>query len=222
MPIFKWKGNHYTGPARPKAMEEGTVLSDSLMSIATWAANNPGKGVDAMLKELAPVPEQEKASEEEVAQAMENSRIWSVICSGCPNRAISWFSPITLSAAQEPSPPKLLLPRRLPRKNGNRKRRARTRRQRTPLHQKNRRQPLLPRRPPPERKHLKKTAWLRKLRNPPPFRRKSSLEIIFRRRFPQKPDAFPYPPSRHTVRRIILILRTLFCRSGENQQDFTI
>lgn len=116
MPIFKWKGNHYTGPARPKAMEEGTVLSDSLMSIATWAANNPGKGVDAMLKELAPVPEQEKATEEEVAQAMENSRIWSVICSGCPNRAISWFSPITLSAAQEPFPPKLLLPRRLPRK----------------------------------------------------------------------------------------------------------
>lgn len=215
MPIFKWKGNHYTGPARPKAMEEGTVLSDSLMSIATWAANNPGKGVDAMLKELAPVPEQEKATEEEVAQAMENSRIWSVICSGCPNRATFWFSPITLSAAQEPSPPKLLLPRRLPRKNGNRKRRARTRRQRIPLHQKNRRQPLLPRRRPPGRKHLKKTAWLRKLRNPPPFRRKSSLEIIFRRRFPQKPDAFPSPPSRHTVRRIILILRTLFCRSGK-------
>lgn len=61
MPIFKWKGNHYTGPARPKAMEEGTVLSDSLMSIATWAANNPGKGVDAMLRELAPVPDPEKA-----------------------------------------------------------------------------------------------------------------------------------------------------------------
>ncbi|MFR2948156.1 MAG: hypothetical protein ACLTNK_02255, partial [Akkermansia muciniphila] len=74
MPIFKWKGNHYTGPARPKAMEEGTVLSDSLMSIATWAANNPGKGVDAMLKELAPVPEQEKATEEEVAQAMEKQQ----------------------------------------------------------------------------------------------------------------------------------------------------
>lgn len=97
-------------------MEEGTVLSDSLMSIATWAANNPGKGVDAMLKELAPVPEQEKATEEEVAQAMENSRIWFVICSGCPNRATSLFSPITLSAVQEPSPLKLLLPRRLPRK----------------------------------------------------------------------------------------------------------
>lgn len=74
MPIFKWKGNHYTGPARPKAMEEGTVLSDSLMSIATWAANNPGKGVDAMLRELAPVPDPEKATEEEMAQATEKQQ----------------------------------------------------------------------------------------------------------------------------------------------------
>lgn len=222
MPIFKWKGNHYTGPARPKAMEEGTVLSDSLMSIATWAANNPGKGVDAMLKELAPVPEQEKATEEEVAQAMEKQQnlvrdlLWL-----SEQGYILVFSNNTVSrprtvSAQAPSPKKA------PKENGNRKRRARTRRQRIPLHQKNRRQPLLPRRRPPGRKHLKKTAWLRKLRNPPPFRRKSSLEIIFRRRFPQKPDAFPSPPSRHTVRRIILILRTLFCRSGKNQQDFTI
>ena len=196
MPIFKWKGNHYTGPARPKAMEEGTVLSDSLMSIATWAANNPGKGVDAMLKELAPVPEQEKATEEEVAQAMEKQQnlvrdlLWL-----SEQGYILVFSNNTVSrprtvSAQAPSPKKAPNIRRKER----RKRRAKTRRQRIPLHQKNRRQPLLLRRPPPGRKHLKKTAWLRKLRNPPPFRRKSSLEIIFRRRFPQKPDAFPSPP----------------------------
>lgn len=74
MPIFKWKGNHYTGPARPKAMEEGAVLSDSLMSIATWASTNPGKGVDAMLKELAPIPAQEGATEEEIAQATEKQQ----------------------------------------------------------------------------------------------------------------------------------------------------
>ena len=55
-------------------MEEGTVLSDSLMSIATWAASNPGKGVDAMLKELAPVPDPEKATEEEMAQATEKQQ----------------------------------------------------------------------------------------------------------------------------------------------------
>ena len=44
------------------------------MSIATWAANNPGKGVDAMLRELAPVPDPEKATEEEVAQATEKQQ----------------------------------------------------------------------------------------------------------------------------------------------------
>lgn len=136
MPIFKWKGNHYTGPARPKAMEEGTVLSDSLMSIATWAANNPGKGVDAMLKELAPVPEQEKATEEEVAQAMEKQQnlvrdlLWL-----SEQGYILVFSNNTVSrprtvSAQAPSPKKA------PKENGNRKRRARTRRQRIPLHQK--------------------------------------------------------------------------------------
>lgn len=74
MPIFKWKGNHYTGPARPKAIDAGTVLSDSLMSIATWASNNPGKGVDAMLKELSPIPEAGQTTEEEVAQAKEKQQ----------------------------------------------------------------------------------------------------------------------------------------------------
>lgn len=203
-------------------MEEGTVLSDSLMSIATWAANNPGKGVDAMLKELAPVPEQEKATEEEVAQAMEKQQnlvrdlLWL-----SEQGYILVFSNNTVSrprtvSAQAPSPKKAPKEKRKPEEKGQD---APTTDSAAP---ENRRQPLLPRRRPPGRKHLKKTAWLRKLRNPPPFRRKSSLEIIFRRRFPQKPDAFPSPPSRHTVRRIILILRTLFCRSGKNQQDFTI
>lgn len=71
MPIFKWEGGHYTGPARPKAMAEDTVLSDSLMTIANWARDNQGKGVDAMLKELCPLPEQEGATEEEIAKAQE-------------------------------------------------------------------------------------------------------------------------------------------------------
>ncbi len=71
MPIFKWQGNHYTGPSRPKALEEGAVLSDSLMSILNWAKNNHGKPVEVMLKELAPVPTAENASEEETAKAQE-------------------------------------------------------------------------------------------------------------------------------------------------------
>lgn len=124
MPIFKWKCNHYTGPARPKAMEEGTVLSDSLMSIATWAANNPGKGVDAMLKELAPVPEQEKATEEEVAQAMEKQQnlvrdlLWL-----SEQGYILVFSNNTVSrprtvSAQAPSPKKAPKEKRKPEEKG--------------------------------------------------------------------------------------------------------
>ena len=124
MPIFKWKGNHYTGPARPKAMEEGTVLSDSLMSIATWAANNPGKGVDAMLKELAPVPEQEKSTEEVVAQAMEKQQnlvrdlLWL-----SEQGYILVFSNNTVSrprtvSAQAPSPKKAPKEKRKPEEKG--------------------------------------------------------------------------------------------------------
>lgn len=74
MPIFKWKGNHYTGPARPKAMTEGTILSDSLMSIANWVKDHSGKGVDAMLRELSPIPDHEGAAEEEIAQAQEKQQ----------------------------------------------------------------------------------------------------------------------------------------------------
>lgn len=74
MPIFKWNGGHYTGPCRPKAMTEGTVLSDSLMSISNWAQEHQGKGVDAMLKTLAPVPDHEGVTEEEIAQAKEKQQ----------------------------------------------------------------------------------------------------------------------------------------------------
>ena len=75
MPIFKWQGNHYTGPARPKAMTEGTILSDSLMSIVNWAKEHPGKGVDVMLKELSPIPDHEGVTEEETAQAKEKQQL---------------------------------------------------------------------------------------------------------------------------------------------------
>ena len=75
MPIFKWQGNHYTGPARPKAMTEGTILSDSLMSIVNWAKEHPGKGVDVMLRELSPIPDHEGVTEEETARAKETQQL---------------------------------------------------------------------------------------------------------------------------------------------------
>jgi len=219
MPIFKWKGNHYTGPARPKAMEEGTVLSDSLMSIATWAANNPGKGVDAMLRELAPVPDPEKATEEEVAQATEKQQ--NLV------RDLFWlseqgyilvFSNNTVSRpkavpAQAPSPKKAPKEKQKP-------------------EEKDPDMPVAEAAAPQEQKEdtpsseapaareepAEETDSLRK--QPPLPWRKSFLRKMFQRRLPQKPDAFPEFP-RHTVRRIILILRTLFCRRKGNQQDFT-
>ncbi|MFR4417871.1 MAG: hypothetical protein ACLT8E_11150 [Akkermansia sp.] len=209
MPIFKWKGNHYTGPARPKAMEEGTVLSDSLMSIATWAANNPGKGVDAMLKELAPVPEQEKATEEEVAQAMEKQQnlvrdlLWL-----SEQGYILVFSNNTVSrprtvSAQAPSPKKAPKEKRKPEeKAGHAGGEAAA-----PQEQKE------------EPAEETDTAY-RACGGGRPSRGGRASCGKCSERLPQKPDAFPDP--RHTVRRIILILRTLFCRSGKNQQDFTI
>ncbi|MFR2287433.1 MAG: hypothetical protein ACLS9G_08570, partial [Akkermansia sp.] len=75
MPIFKWQGNHYTGPARPKAMTENTILSDSLMSIVNWAKEHPGKGVDVMLRELSPIPDHEGVTEEETARAKEKQQL---------------------------------------------------------------------------------------------------------------------------------------------------
>ena len=113
-----------TMPQLGLTMEEGTVLSDSLMSIATWAANNPGKGVDAMLKELAPVPEQEKATEEEVAQAMEKQQnlvrdlLWL-----SEQGYILVFSNNTVSrprtvSAQAPSPKKAPKEKRKPEEKG--------------------------------------------------------------------------------------------------------
>ena len=52
MPIFKWKGHHYTGPSRLRAVPAGTVLADRMAAIVRWAAENPGKKTDVMLAEL--------------------------------------------------------------------------------------------------------------------------------------------------------------------------
>lgn len=52
MPIFKWKGHHYTGPSRLRAVPADTVLADRMTAIVKWAAENPGKKTDVMLAEL--------------------------------------------------------------------------------------------------------------------------------------------------------------------------
>lgn len=56
MPIYKWHGNHFTGPSRVRALPEDTVLADRMMAIMNWARENSGKKTDAMFAELSGVP----------------------------------------------------------------------------------------------------------------------------------------------------------------------
>lgn len=56
LPIYKWHGNHFTGPSRVRALPEDTVLADRMMAIMNWARDNSGKKADAMFAELSGVP----------------------------------------------------------------------------------------------------------------------------------------------------------------------
>lgn len=56
LPIFKWHGNHYTGPSRIRAIAEDTVLADRMMAIVNWSKENSGKTCDQMFAELTGVP----------------------------------------------------------------------------------------------------------------------------------------------------------------------
>jgi hypothetical protein len=56
MPIYKWQGNHYTGPSRVRAIPEDTVLADRMMAIMNWAKENSGKKAEVMFAELSGVP----------------------------------------------------------------------------------------------------------------------------------------------------------------------
>ena len=55
LPIYKWHGNHFTGPSRVRALPEGTVLADRMMDIMNWAKVNSGKKTDVMFAELSGV-----------------------------------------------------------------------------------------------------------------------------------------------------------------------
>ena len=55
MPIYKWHGNHFTGPSRVRALPTDTVLADRMMAIMNWAKENSGKKADIMFAELSGV-----------------------------------------------------------------------------------------------------------------------------------------------------------------------
>ena len=56
MPIYKWQGNHYTGPSRVRAIPEGTVLADRMMAIVNWSKEHSGEKVETMFAALSGVP----------------------------------------------------------------------------------------------------------------------------------------------------------------------
>ncbi len=56
MPIYKWQGNHFTGPCRVRAIPADTVLADRMAAIVAWAREHSGSKLDAMLEELSGVP----------------------------------------------------------------------------------------------------------------------------------------------------------------------
>lgn len=72
MPIYKWQGNHYTGPSRVRSIPAGTVLADRMMEIVNWSKEHSGEQVEAMFAALSGVPagegeEERKASSEAYA-----------------------------------------------------------------------------------------------------------------------------------------------------------
>ncbi len=56
MPIYKWQGNHFTGPSRVRAIPADTVLADRMTAIVNWAKAHSGEKLDAMFAELSGVP----------------------------------------------------------------------------------------------------------------------------------------------------------------------
>ena len=55
MPIYKWHGNHFTGPSRVRAIPADMVLADRMMAIVNWSKENSGKKADEMFAELSGV-----------------------------------------------------------------------------------------------------------------------------------------------------------------------
>ena len=56
MPIYKWHGNHFTGPSRVRAIPADMVLADRMAAIIEWSKAHSGQPVEEMFAELSGVP----------------------------------------------------------------------------------------------------------------------------------------------------------------------
>lgn len=70
MPIYKWHGNHFTGPSRVRAIPADMVLADRMAAIVEWSKENSGKKVEEMFASLSGVPTGvDEASRQAAAEA---------------------------------------------------------------------------------------------------------------------------------------------------------
>ncbi len=69
LPIFKWKGNHFTGPSRIRVIPADMVLADRMKAIIDWAMAHSGSKVDLLFAELSGVPIGEDEAAKEISTA---------------------------------------------------------------------------------------------------------------------------------------------------------
>ncbi len=69
MPIYKWHGNHFTGPSRVRAIPADMMLADRMTAIVNWSKANSGKKAEEMFADLSGVPA--GADEKSKAEATE-------------------------------------------------------------------------------------------------------------------------------------------------------
>lgn len=120
MPIYKWQGNHYTGPSRVRAIPEDTVLADRMMAIVNWSKEHSGEKVEAMFAALSGVPagtdEESKKAASDAYAPFASDMIWLLeqgfIVVTSDNSI--WYP----KGSAAPAPAKTE-PRRRPKKKGN-------------------------------------------------------------------------------------------------------
>lgn len=80
MPIYKWHGNHFTGPSRVRTIPADMVLADRMMAIVNWSKANSGKKAEEMFAELSGVPagsdEESKAAATEAHAPYVADMLW--------------------------------------------------------------------------------------------------------------------------------------------------
>ena len=80
MPIYKWHGNHFTGPSRIRTIPADMVLADRMVAIINWSKENSGKKAEEMFAELSGVPagtdEESKAAATEAHAPYVADMLW--------------------------------------------------------------------------------------------------------------------------------------------------